>query len=137
MFYAASRSRLFFNWIILFIDEYEWDHNNLNEQFHQVCFLFIHSSLSLSSFFLHHPLQFVFHFIWWLKVNMYMSIDKRRTDPKDYIPAVCPIHLTFDTDAWFVISYELSGTCSNTYENNYERQGKKIIVFSLRHFFSH
>jgi hypothetical protein len=99
-------SRLFFNWMTLFVREWDSDNNNMNDQLDQVCFSFIHPSLSLFSFFIHWTLQFVLHFIQLFKVNIYIYVLTNDALTQKVIVLLCSIHLTFDTYAWFELSHE-------------------------------
>lgn len=91
---------IFFISLNLFVYPSASDNNSMNDQLHQIYFSFIQTMplclCSLFFIFFHSPLQFVVHFIQWFKVNTYIHIDKRTTDPKVVLP-LCSIHLTFET----------------------------------------
>jgi hypothetical protein len=128
---------IFFMPMTLFRCEWASDNNNMNNQLHQICFSFIHSLLSLSAsslslsstpicISLHTVIQSQYIFIY-----IYVLTNDALTQKVIFL--LCPIHLTFATDVWFV-----HFRCTSTYSNIHMRiivneKKKENLKWDTRH----
>jgi len=109
-------------WPCLYICEWDSDNNNMNDQLDEVCFIRLCLLFFLSLSIVHSNLYFTLY-SYSKSIHIYI-LTNDRGDLKGYSPAV---FYSLDLRYWYLIRSlsQISGTCLNTYENNYKRNKAK------------